>query len=242
MTMKHEVGLENAMGAGDSWTLSGGQWGAWNATYGPRGADGKPVALWDPKTGAIDRSVVEHWKKYDLRLTLEQNWPVLAPKLKGKIHIWVGEADNYFLNNAAHMLDGFLSKATPSYDGNIAYGPGMGHCWVGLTERQIQDQMAAAIAAGAPAASVSSPASIPTAVLGLATNVWILRRFGLLALVAMVCENGVVQNFPFTAAPCYAPLALTTPLLVASLAAWSLYVILTSRPGTASRSAAEPLV
>ena len=150
MTMKHEVGLENAMGAGDSWTLSGGQWGAWNATYGPRGADGKPVALWDPKTGAIDRSVVEHWKKYDLRLTLEQNWAVLAPKLKGKIHVWVGEADNYFLNNAVHMLDAFLSKATPSYDGTIAYGPGMGHCWVGLTERQIQDQMAAAIAAGAP--------------------------------------------------------------------------------------------
>ena len=100
MTMKHEVGLENVMGSGDRWTLSGGQWGAWNATYGPRGADGKPVVVWDPKTGAIDRSVVEHWKKYDLRLTLEQNWSVLAPKLKDKIHIWVGDADNYFLNNA----------------------------------------------------------------------------------------------------------------------------------------------
>ena len=82
-----------------------------------------------------------------------------------------------------------------------------------------------------------SPASIPTAVLGLATNVWIFRRIGLLALVAIVCANGAVQNCPLTAASCYAPLALTTLLLVVSL-----YVILPSRPGTASRSAAEPLV
>src|SRR5262249_39979260 len=57
-TIHHECQMENVMGAGDSWTMSGQQWGAWNATYGPRGRDGKPVPLWDPKTGVIDRSVV----------------------------------------------------------------------------------------------------------------------------------------------------------------------------------------
>ena len=61
-TMRHECQLENVLGRGDSWTLSGGQWGAWNATYGPRGADGQPVPLWDPITGAIDRKAVAHWK------------------------------------------------------------------------------------------------------------------------------------------------------------------------------------
>ncbi len=70
-TMRHEVQAENVLGRGDSWAMSGGQWGAWNATYGPRGADGLPVPLWDPKTGELNRSVVEHWKKYDLRLHLE---------------------------------------------------------------------------------------------------------------------------------------------------------------------------
>jgi putative esterase len=142
-TMRHECQMENVLGAGDNWAMSGEQWGAWNATYGPRGPDGRPVPLWDPKSGAIRRDVAEHWKKYDLRLVLEQNWATLGPKLRGKIHISVGEADNYFLNNAVHMLDAFLSKANPPYEGSIEYGPGKGHCWTALTPRQMMEAMAA---------------------------------------------------------------------------------------------------
>ena len=71
-TMRHECGLENVLGRGDSWAMSGGQWGAWNAAYGPRGADGRPVPLWDPRTGAINRAAAEHWKAYDLRRVLER--------------------------------------------------------------------------------------------------------------------------------------------------------------------------
>jgi hypothetical protein len=80
--------------------MSGGQWGAWNAAYGPRGDDGRPVPLWDPRTGVINRAAVAHWKAYDLRQVLEQNWEELGPRLQGKIHIWVGDADDCFLNNA----------------------------------------------------------------------------------------------------------------------------------------------
>lgn len=144
-TIRHECQMENVMGTGDSWTMSGQQWGAWNATYGPRGADGRPVPLWDPKTGKINRDVVEHWKKYDLRLVMQQNWKTLGPKLKGKLTIWVGEADEYFLNNAVHMLDAFLSKADPPYGGKIIYGPGKGHGWMALTEQQMMNDMAAAV-------------------------------------------------------------------------------------------------
>jgi hypothetical protein len=144
-TIRHECQMENVLGAGDSWALSGEQWGAWNATYGPRGADGRPRPLWNAKTGELDQSVIEHWKKYDLRLLLEQNWATRAPKLRGKINIWVGEADNYFLNNAVHLLDDFLSKANPSIEARIFYGAGKGHCWLGLTEGQLIDEMAARI-------------------------------------------------------------------------------------------------
>ena len=142
-TMRHECQLENVIGAGDTWTMSGMQWGAWNATYGPRAADGRPAPLWDPVSGGIDKSVVDHWRKYDLRLILEQNWATLGPKLNGKIHIWIGEADNYFLNNAVHLLEESLKKATPPYEWSIGYGPGKGHCWKGATEKQIIEQMAA---------------------------------------------------------------------------------------------------
>ena len=147
-TIRHECQMENAMGLSDSYAMSGEQWGAWNSTYGPRGADGRPAPLWDPKTGKINHDLVDHWKKYDLRMVLEQNWKTLGPKLRGKLTIWVGEADEYFLNNAVHMLEAFLSNANPPYEGKIIYGPGKGHGWMAFSEQEMMAQMAAAIDRG----------------------------------------------------------------------------------------------
>lgn len=143
-TMRHEVQTENVRGDGDSYAYSGGQWGAWNAVFSPRGADGKPVLLWNPQTGAIDPVVAEQWKKYDMRLYMSAKWKTLGPKLRNKIHLWVGDADNYFLNNAVHLLDASLAKADPPFCGEIVYGPGKGHTWYGITDRQILAQMSAA--------------------------------------------------------------------------------------------------
>jgi hypothetical protein len=144
-TMRHEVQLERVLGRGDRWELGGRDWASWNAVFGPRGDDGLPKPLWNGQTGRIDRSVLEHWKQYDLRLTLERNWNTLGPKLKGRLRIWVGEADDYFLNNAVHLLDDFLSKARPAYEGKISYGPRGDHGWRVLTEKQLMEEMAAVI-------------------------------------------------------------------------------------------------
>ncbi len=51
LTMRRELQIENVIGNGDSWTMGGGQWCTWNATYGPRGSNGAPAVLWDPQTG-----------------------------------------------------------------------------------------------------------------------------------------------------------------------------------------------
>jgi S-formylglutathione hydrolase FrmB len=147
LLMRREVGVENLLGRGNSFTLSGEQWGEWNAAFGPRGADGLPVPLWDPQTGKINHAVAEQWKKYDLRLVLEQNWPTLGPKLRGKIHISAGEADGFFLNNAVHLLDQSLAKAKPPFEGKIVYGMGQGHGWFDLSLRQMLDEMQAATVA-----------------------------------------------------------------------------------------------
>ena len=93
LTMPQDVGLENLLGTGNSYTCSGQQWGAWNAVFSPRGADGLPMAIWDPSSGKIDHGIAEQWEKYDLRLVLERNWNTLGPKLRGKLHIASGEAD-----------------------------------------------------------------------------------------------------------------------------------------------------
>ncbi|MGI8812042.1 MAG: alpha/beta hydrolase-fold protein [Pyrinomonadaceae bacterium] len=140
-TMRLECLKENVLGAGDSYTMSGGQWGAWNATFSPRGADGRPVPLWNPKTGKIDHDVARQWEKYDLRLVVERNWKTLAPKLRGKIHIWVGEADDYFLNNGVHLFDDFISKADPTYDGWIMYDRTGRHGWSPKDQVEIMKEM-----------------------------------------------------------------------------------------------------
>jgi hypothetical protein len=83
--------------------------------------------------------------------------------------------------------------------------------------------------------SLSNPTNIPGALLTFAAVVWIIRRFGLLAMVSMGCARNLVASMPLAGAGWYAPLATATPVLLAALAAWSLYVIVTSRPGASSR-------
>ncbi len=147
-TVRHECLRERVLGRGDRWELSGKDWCAWNAVFGPRGTDGRPRPLWDGVTGKIDRDVIEHWRKYDLRRVLKKDWAALAPRLRGKLHVWVGEADDYFLNNAVHLLDDFFRQARPPYEGTITYGPGGDHGWHVLSERQMMEAMAKAIAEG----------------------------------------------------------------------------------------------
>ena len=137
-----------ALGLGGRWELSGRDWGAWNAVFGPRGDDGLPKPLWDGATGAIDQDVLDHWRRYDLRLRMEQDWVRLGPKLRGKLHVWAGEADDYFLNNAVHLLDASLSTRDRRIDGKITYGMGKNHFWRGLTERRLLDEIAARVEIG----------------------------------------------------------------------------------------------
>ena len=112
---------------------SGGQWDIWQAVYSPVGADGYPKEIWDKRTGIIDKSVAAFWKEnYDLVDILKRNWDKgLGKKLQGKIHIYVGEADNYYLNNAVYLAEDFLKTTDPNYAGEIDYGPRAEHCWNG---------------------------------------------------------------------------------------------------------------
>lgn len=112
---------------------SGDQWDIWQAVYSPVGPDGYPKPIWDKLTGKIDRSVAEYWREhYDLSYILRRDWKTLGPKLKGKLHIYVGDMDNYYLNNAVYLVEEFLESTTdPYYDGEIDYGDRAEHCWNG---------------------------------------------------------------------------------------------------------------
>jgi hypothetical protein len=112
---------------------SGEQYDVWQAVWGPVGADGYPAPIYDKVTGEIDHKVAEYWRQhYDLEAILERNWTKLGPDLAGKIHIYVGSDDTYFLNNAVYLMEDFLkSTKNPPYGGEVTYGPRAEHCWNG---------------------------------------------------------------------------------------------------------------
>jgi hypothetical protein len=113
---------------------SGGQWDIWEAVYSPVGPDGYPKRIWDKLTGTIDHEVAKFWQEhYDLSYILRRDWNKgLGKKLEGKIHIYVGEADNYYLNNAVYLVEDFLKTTKdPHYNGEVDYEPRAEHCWNG---------------------------------------------------------------------------------------------------------------
>jgi hypothetical protein len=113
---------------------SGGQWDIWEAVYSPVGPDGYPKRIFDKRTGVIDKSVAAFWKEnYDLTHILRRDWNKgLGKKLEGKIHIYVGDMDNYYLNNAVYLAEEFLKTTkNPPFGGEITYGDRAEHCWNG---------------------------------------------------------------------------------------------------------------
>jgi hypothetical protein len=111
---------------------SGEQFDIWQAVFGPVGKDGYPQPIFDKETGVIDPAVAAHWKEhYDLSAILQRGWPTLGPQLQGKLHIYVGSADTYFLNDAVYYLEDFLKTTNPPYEGEVKYGDRAEHCWNG---------------------------------------------------------------------------------------------------------------
>ena len=112
---------------------SGQQWDIWEAVYSPVGADGYPQRIWDKQTGVIDPAVAAHWREhYDLGHILRRDWATLGPKVAGKIHLYCGTMDNYFLELAVYRVEEFLRAATePVADAEVLYGDRAEHCWNG---------------------------------------------------------------------------------------------------------------
>jgi hypothetical protein len=115
-------------------TRSGQQWDIWEAVFSPQGPDGYPARLWDKRTGVIDKSVAEYWRDhYDLMWIIKREWNRgLGAKIAGKIHLYVGDMDNYYLNNAVYLAEDVLKGLQhPAYGGEVAYGDRAEHCWNG---------------------------------------------------------------------------------------------------------------
>lgn len=112
---------------------SGGQWDIWQAVYSPLDPAGYPAPIWDKASGRINPAVADYWREYfDLGHILTRDWATLGPKINGKLHIYVGEGDNYFLNNAVYLVEQRLrALGNPVPDIEVDYEPRAEHCWNG---------------------------------------------------------------------------------------------------------------
>ncbi len=157
VTIRQMSQLEDVLG---SHGRSGEQFEAWEAVYGPVGTDGYPKPLWDKTTGKIDVSVANYMREhgYDLKDYLQNNWQTIGPKLAGKLHLYCGDMDNFYLNLAVYRLEDFLKRTNnPAYGGSFEYGrPMKGHGWTPLNQAQLLTVMANHITLNAPAGADKS--------------------------------------------------------------------------------------
>ena len=112
---------------------SGDQWDIWDAVYSPVGKDGYPKPVFNKVTGEINKEVAAYWKEhFDLSHIIRRDWHKLGDKLKGKIHLYVGDMDNFYLNNAVYSAEDMLKGLkNPDCQCEVDYGDRAEHCWNG---------------------------------------------------------------------------------------------------------------
>jgi hypothetical protein len=112
---------------------SGDQWDIWDAVYSPVGKDGYPKPVFNKLTGEIDKTVAAYWKEhFDLTHIIQRDWQKIGDKLKGKIHLYVGDMDNFYLNNAVYAAEDMLKGLkNPDCQCEVDYGDRAEHCWNG---------------------------------------------------------------------------------------------------------------
>ena len=132
---------------------SGEQIDIWSAVFGPLGDDGYFQPLFDKYTGEIYPEVAQAWKEnYDIRYYLEQNWPTIGDKLVGKLHVFAGTMDAYYLDvGVKHVRDFLESTTDPYYAGSVTFGAHGGHGWRPMSNGQLLRLMAQHIQKNRPA-------------------------------------------------------------------------------------------
>ena len=70
--------------------------------------------------------------------------------------------------------------------------------------------------------------------LGGSLNLWVLRRFGVLAQAAYLVPLFLRNNMPWTPASWYVTYSLAAPLVLAVVSGWALYTILKARTPAAT--------
>lgn len=119
-TLEQYTKMEQALGP------YGGQIASFEWVFSPKGDGGAPKQMFNRVTGDVDPAVVSYWHDhYDLAHIVESNWPGLKGNLTGRIHLFVGTADTFYLDGAAHKLEAVLTRL--GGEPHFTYLPGRTH-------------------------------------------------------------------------------------------------------------------
>lgn len=113
----------------------GGQIRSFEAVFSPAREDGSPVPLFDRETGEVDPETVRAWEAYDIRAKLDREWDEIGDELAGKLHVFGGEADNFYLGEAVGLLRESLEER--GADAEVIVLPGMPHTFYWLGDKQM---------------------------------------------------------------------------------------------------------
>ena len=104
----------------------GGQLASFEWVFSPRGSDGRPMPMFDRRTGAVDPAVVAYWRDhYDIAHIITRDWSTLKPDLDGKIHLIIGTADTFYLDGGARRLE--AAMRTVGAKTGFRFLPGRSH-------------------------------------------------------------------------------------------------------------------
>ena len=150
-TLRQESRLEATLG---SKGRSGGQLAIWEATFGPVAKDGYPKPFFDETTGEIDHSAVMYMRDhgYDLGYYAQTHWTQIGSQLSGKLHLYCGDMDNFYLNLGVYLFAQFLQKVDGrDTEGAFEFGrPLKGHGWQPMTNAALVRQMAERVVEKSP--------------------------------------------------------------------------------------------
>jgi S-formylglutathione hydrolase FrmB len=89
----------------------GGQDASFEWVFSPKGPDGRPVPMFDRVTGKVNSDVLAYWHdRYDIASIVARDWKMLKPDLDGKIHLYVGADDSFYLDGPAHRLQATFQR------------------------------------------------------------------------------------------------------------------------------------
>ncbi|MFT3824204.1 MAG: alpha/beta hydrolase-fold protein [Chitinophagaceae bacterium] len=119
----------------------GGQLQAFEAEFGLPDKNGRPLMLFDRKTGAIDPRIAKTWQPYDMGLFVLNNYKRLEKDLSGKVHVFAGADDNFFLNGAVLLFKTKAEKANAVLTAELIPGANHWSIWSTAFTQRVQKEI-----------------------------------------------------------------------------------------------------